>query len=177
MTPIKWREDCGTLAIKCDELVEIANDLNHICQNSKKEIATLKVQNILSSTVSPYLFLSVRHLISTLFIQANQTLPHVRFKTLREHLHFHKLWPMPQLARESRVTRSLHYWICAGKRMVGMHVPVVTVLPTSRHSAFTPAEENYCLFAHKNLVFETVTRPQRHRGACASLMSYTIKRV
>lgn len=72
-------------------------------------------------------------------------LPHVRFKTLLEHLQFHKLWLMPQLARDNRVTLSL--WIRAGKRMVGMHVPVVTVRPTSRHSASTVAEENYCLFA------------------------------
>lgn len=84
---------------------------------------------------------------------------------------------MPQLARDDRVTRSLHYWICAGKWMVGMHVSVVTVLPTSRHSAFTVAEENYCLFARKNTAFEMVTHPQRHWDAFVLLMSYTIKRV
>lgn len=38
MTPIKWREDCGTLAIKCDELVKFANDFNHIGHNSKAKL-------------------------------------------------------------------------------------------------------------------------------------------
>lgn len=76
-------------------------------------------------------------------------LPHVRFKALLEHLQLHKLCLVPQLARDNRVTLSLYYWIRAGKRMAdGMLVPVVTVLPTSRRSAFTVAEENYCLYAH-----------------------------
>lgn len=35
MTPIKWREDCGTLAINVMNLVEFANDFNHICQKRK----------------------------------------------------------------------------------------------------------------------------------------------
>lgn len=133
----------------------------------ENEIATLKVQNIVSPTVSPYLFLSVRHLISTLFVQANQMLSHVRFKKNSAGASAVSQTLADAAIGEGQPSDTFALLLDMCWEVDGGHV---------RPSAFTVAKENYCLFAHKNMAFEVVIHPQRHRDVVL-LTSYTIKRV